>query len=227
MQSIMERIKTAAEASGRTAGDVRLAAVTKSVDTNRVIDAIHAGVTIIGENYIQEAQKKREQLTPFADGVSFHFIGHLQTNKAKFAVRLFDMIQSVDSLKLARAINEQAAKIDKIQHILIQINVGGEASKSGMSFQEAEDLMDQLEPLKHVALKGFMAIPPYFDDPENSRPFFSSLRKFKDRIQNRGNWPANADPGELSMGMTSDFETAIAEGATIVRIGTAIFGARD
>ncbi len=226
-KSVMNRIRSAAESCGRSASEVGLVAVAKNVDADRIREAIRCGVNAIGENYIQEARKKLELLGSPADHVSFHFIGHLQTNKAKYAVRLFDMIQSVDSFKLARAIDEQASKTNKIQDVLIQINVGDEARKSGVAFQETEELVYQMGQLNHVALKGFMAIPPYFDDPERTRPYLSAIREFRNQIAVRNDLPSNAVLDELSMGMTNDFEIAVTEGATIVRIGTAIFGERD
>ncbi|MBT8359204.1 MAG: YggS family pyridoxal phosphate-dependent enzyme, partial [Deltaproteobacteria bacterium] len=157
--------------------------------------------------------------------VSWHFIGHLQTNKAKYAVRIFDLIHSVDSFKLALELNKHAGKTGKIQHILIQVNVAGESSKSGISTQDTMNLIKKISALKNLAIKGLMTMPPFFNEPEKVRPFFKDLRNLRDTI--RSERIDNVDMEELSMGMTGDFEAAIEEGATLVRIGTAIFGERN
>ncbi|UCF90098.1 MAG: YggS family pyridoxal phosphate-dependent enzyme [Desulfobacterales bacterium] len=222
LATIKERIQTIAEACHRKAETVRLVAVSKTVPVEIVKEAIDAGVTILGENYIQEAREKCNALISYP--VSWHFIGHLQSNKAKYAVRLFDLIHSVDSLKLALEINKQAKKINRIQSILVQVNIAREASKSGVYVEEATRLIEALSPLENLAVRGLMTIPPYFDAPEKARPFFAALRELRDQIE-RSAIP-NIAMDELSMGMTGDFEAAIEEGATLVRIGTAIFGAR-
>jgi hypothetical protein len=139
-------------------------------------------------------------------------------------VRIFDLIHSVDSVKLARELNRQAERIGKIQDILIQVNLSGEASKSGIAAEEARPVLEQIAPLSHIQVRGLMTLPPYFDNPEKARPFFRELRHLRDEIRDRG--IANISLDELSMGMTGDFEAAIAEGATLVRIGTALFGSR-
>jgi pyridoxal phosphate enzyme (YggS family) len=155
----------------------------------------------------------------------WHYIGHLQSNKAKYAVRMFDLIHSVDSLKLAKELDKHAAKIDKIQPILLQVNVAKEDSKSGVYVEDTLRLLKEIGTLENISVKGLMTMPPYFNAPEKVRPFFAALRELRDRIKNEGIPHIAMD--ELSMGMTGDFETAIQEGATIVRIGTAIFGARN
>ncbi|MDJ0783419.1 MAG: YggS family pyridoxal phosphate-dependent enzyme [Desulfosarcinaceae bacterium] len=222
LQQIRDRIAEAALSVGRTSDSVRLVAVSKTMPAERVRDAIQAGVTILGENYIQEAREKFNALYDL--GASWHFIGHLQSNKAKYAVRIFDLIHSVDSLKLATVINKEAAKRDKIQEILIQVNLSGEATKSGLSADGVAPLLDAIGGLTHIRIRGLMTMPPFFDDPDRARPFFEELSALRDRL---GRQPtANADLTELSMGMTGDFEVAIAAGATLVRIGTAIFGER-
>jgi pyridoxal phosphate enzyme (YggS family) len=202
---------------------VRLVAVSKTVPAERVEAAIKAGVQILGENYVQEARDKFNALSAYP--VQWHFIGHLQSNKAKYAVRLFNLIHSVDSLKLARELDKQAARVDKVQNILVQVNIAEEATKSGAAVEETLNLVKAVAKLEHVALKGLMTMPPYFYEPEKARPFFKQLRLLRDRIakENIG----NVSLEELSMGMTGDFEVAIEEGATLVRIGTAIFGERD
>jgi pyridoxal phosphate enzyme (YggS family) len=222
LDQIKERIRQAAETSGRDADSVRLVAVSKTVPTDIVRQALEIGVTILGENYVQEAQKKFQTLVQYP--ASWHFIGHLQSNKAKYAVRLFDMIHSVDSLKLALELDKQAAKLGKIQQILVQVNISGEETKSGIAADETMALITAISQMKNLSLKGLMTMPPYFYQPEKVRPFFAALRKLRDQI-NEQHIP-NVSIEELSMGMTGDFEVAIEEGATLVRIGTAIFGER-
>ena len=221
--AIQERIRTAALAAGRPPESVRLVAVSKTVAASRVRDAVQAGLTLMGENYIQEAREKIEVLQELP--VSWHFIGHLQSNKAKYAVRLFDMIHSVGSLKLARELDKQAAKNAKVQAILIQVNTGKEATKSGVYEEEALSLVREAGKMEHLAIKGLMTLPPFFNAPDKVRPYFRALRELRDRIRQEALPGVSMD--ELSMGMTGDFEAAIQEGATLVRIGTAIFGERQ
>jgi pyridoxal phosphate enzyme (YggS family) len=223
LERVRERIRQAAESCGRDADSIRLVAVSKTIAADTVREAIEAGVTILGENYVQEARDKFKALVQYP--VSWHFIGHLQSNKAKYAVRLFDLIHSVDSLKLARELDKQAAKVDKVQQILVQVNISGEDTKSGISADEAPGLITEIAQLKNIAVKGLMTMPPYFYQPEKVRPFFAALRELRDRIKVQS--PPNVTLDDLSMGMTGDFEVAIKEGATLVRIGTAIFGERQ
>jgi pyridoxal phosphate enzyme (YggS family) len=222
LEGVLDRIHKAALACGRDLRSVRLVAVSKTVSAERVRQAVAAGVDTLGENYIQEAREKIDALAALP--VAWHFIGHLQTNKAKYAVRLFELIHTVDSLKLAAELDRQAAKAGKTQRVLVQVNVSGEASKSGASEAEAGQLVAEIAKLPHLSLEGLMTMPPFFDQPEKARPYFRALRRLRDEIQQR-NLPG-VDLRELSMGMTGDFEVAIAEGATLVRIGTAIFGER-
>ena len=222
IDTILDRIRSAALAAGRRPENVRLVAVSKTVPAERVREAVAAGITLLGENYIQEAREKVEALHDL--GLSWHFIGHLQSNKAKYAVRLFDMIHSVDSIKLARELDKQAAKNAKMQDILIQVNTGKEASKSGVYEEEALALVREAGRMEHLAVKGLMTLPPYFNAPEKVRPYFQALRELRDRIRDEALDGVAME--ELSMGMTGDFEAAIQEGATLVRIGTAIFGER-
>jgi PLP dependent protein len=221
LENVKDRINKAAFKCGRDPESIQLVAVSKTISTNRVREAIMAGVTTLGENYVQEARNKFNVLGTFP--VSWHFIGHLQSNKAKYAVRLFDLIHSVDTLKLAHELNKQANKVNKIQDVLIQINISKEPSKSGSDIQNAANLIKDIVPLENLSVKGLMAMPPFFNNPEKARPYFTALRVLRDQIQ-------KVFPGvvlnELSMGMTGDFEVAIEEGATLVRIGTAIFGER-
>ncbi len=223
LESVKNRIRKLAIDCQRDPQSIRLVAVSKTMSTKRVKEAIDAGVEILGENYIQEAREKIDSLSSYP--VSWHFIGHLQTNKAKYAVRLFDLIHSVDSFKLAVELNKQAKKIGKVQDILIQINVGQEVSKSGASPKEAFDLVKNIGRLENLCLRGLMTMPPFFNAPQKVRPYFSSLCDLRDRI--KAVMPTSVPANELSMGMTSDFEVAIEEGATLLRIGTAIFGERN
>ena len=222
LDEIKERIRRAAEACGRDVDSVRLVAVSKTVAPDIVREALEAGVTILGENYVQEAREKFKVLVQYP--VSWHFIGHLQSNKAKYAVRLFDLIHSVDSLKLAHELDKQAAKVDKIQQILVQVNISGEDTKSGISADETIELISAISRLKNLSIKGLMTMPPFFYQPEKVRPYFAALRNLRDQIKDR--CIPNVSMQELSMGMTGDFEVAIQNGATLVRIGTAIFGER-
>lgn len=220
---IQRRIVRAAERGGRNPADIRLVAVSKTVPVEKIEQARAAGLTLFGENYVQEARRKIEHFP--SEGISWHFIGHLQTNKAKYAVRCFDLIHSIDSLRLAQALDGEASKIGKVQAILIQVNIAREASKSGTRLQDAQRLVTDIAGLKHIAVQGLMTMPPYFDDPEKARPFFSALRELRNRIVAETPLPGLSLP-ELSMGMSGDFEAAIECGATLVRIGTAIFGDR-
>lgn len=221
LENVKDRINKAAFKCSRAPESIHLVAVSKTIPANRVREAIEAGVTILGENYVQEARNKFNALGTYP--VSWHFIGHLQSNKAKYAVRLFDLIHSVDTLKLARELNKQAKKVDKVQDVLMQINISKEQSKSGSDIENAINLIKDIVFFENLSVKGFMAMPPFFNNPEKARPYFLVLRNLRDQIQ-------KAFPGvvlnELSMGMTGDFEVAIEEGATLVRIGTAIFGER-
>lgn len=217
-----KRIHAAAEACGRPKNAVRLVAVSKTIAAERVQEAIEAGATILGENYIQEARTKIEQLKRLA--VKWHFIGHLQSNKAKYAVKLFDLIHSVDSLKLARELNKEAGKIGKRQKILVQVNIAAEASKSGIDMAGAHGLVENISTLENLSIQGLMTIPPVFNQPAKVQPYFRELFDLRERIKQAA--PPRVGMQELSMGMTGDFEVAIAEGATLVRIGTAIFGPR-
>lgn len=222
LEDIATRIRDAAEKAGRKTEDIGLVAVSKTMEAEIVKMAVEAGVTILGENFIQEARDKVHALS--SSPVSWHFIGHLQTNKAKIAVGLFDLIHSVDSLKLALALNRHAGREKKVQKILIQVNIDDEPTKTGVAVSEATDLIREISSLENLAVRGLMTMPPFFDAPEKARPYFSALRALRDHISDQA--ISNVSMAELSMGMTGDFEIAIAEGSTLVRIGTAIFGER-
>ena len=223
MERVRERIKKAADAGNRSVDTIRLIAVSKTVPAGVVKEAVAAGVTDLGENYIQEAREKIESLATLP--VNWHFIGHLQSNKAKYAVRLFDLIHSVDSLKLAKELDKYAKKAGKIQSVLIQVNIAKEDTKAGVYVENTRQLLRDISQLENISIRGLMTMPPYFNAPEKARPFFAALRELRDRINDEAIPHVSLD--DLSMGMTGDFETAIEEGATIVRIGTAIFGERQ
>jgi pyridoxal phosphate enzyme (YggS family) len=221
--SIQQRIEHSANKCGRDPKTIRLVAVGKTQTADRVREAICAGATIIGENYIQEAREKFDQLVDL--DVQWHFIGHLQSNKAKYAVRMFSLIHSVDSIKLAKELNKQAEKIGKRQNILVQVNIGDAPSKSGLAEKEAVEHIVRIAEMENLQIHGLMTMPPFFDDPERARPYFAALRRLRDSLASSAG--LSPDFKELSMGMTGDFEVAIDEGATLVRIGTALFGARQ
>lgn len=223
LDHVHEHIRKAAAAAGRDPGGIRLVAVSKTVPADRVRDAVEAGVSIVGESYIQEARKKATALSHLP--ILMHYIGHLQTNKSKYAVRMFDLIHTVDSLKLAEALHGQAKKISKTQQILIQVNVSGEKTKSGVSVADTLPLIREVSRLEHLKIVGLMTLPPYFNAPDKARPYFRALRELSEYIATEK--IPSVDMNELSMGMSGDFEAAIEEGATLVRIGTAIFGRRS
>ena len=215
---VMERIEKAAQRVGRDPSEIKLVAVSKKVEPDRIKEAIEAGVSILGENYVQEAKKKIEEI---GRPVAWHFIGHLQSNKAKYAVQLFDMIHSLDSIPLAGELNCRAEQADRRIKVLIEINISGEGTKFGTDEEKIWSLVKRVLQLNHLSLEGLMTMPPYFDSPEMSRPYYIKLREFGERLVREG-----IPMKELSMGMSNDFEIAIEEGATYVRVGTAIFGER-
>ena len=221
IRRIRETMAEAARRSGRPASAVRLIAVTKTVDDDRILTAIRAGVEILGENYVQEAKRKIDKM---GNPCEWHMIGHLQTNKAKYAVRLFDMIHSLDRLELARELDRRARAAGRIMKVLIEVNVAGEETKTGIPLAGARDLVRTVAPLENLSIQGLMTMPPWFDDPEEARPFFRELRDLRDRITAEA--VDRVEMRELSMGMTGDYAVAIEEGATIVRIGRGVFGER-
>jgi hypothetical protein len=218
---IRQRIAEAARRSGRPASAVRLMAVTKTVDDQRILQAIAAGVDVIGENYVQEARRKIELM---GKSVEWHLIGHLQTNKAKYAVRLFEMIHSLDRIELARELDRRSRMAGVVTKALIEVNISGERTKRGVTLRDALPLIREVSPLENLSIQGLMTMPPWFDDPREARPFFIALRELKEKIAAE-NLP-RVEMRELSMGMSQDYEVAVEEGATIVRIGRSIFGER-
>jgi pyridoxal phosphate enzyme (YggS family) len=215
---VMEKIERAARKAGRDPNEIKLVAVSKTVEAARIKEAIEAGASILGENYVQEAQKKIEEI---GHPVSWHFIGHLQSNKAKYAIRLFDMIHSLDSIPLADELNRRAEQAERVIKVMVEVNLSKEATKFGTDEETVLNLAKKIHRLNHLYLEGLMTMPPYFDSPEMSRPYYIALRELKERMVKEG-----IPMKELSMGMSNDFEIAIEEGATYVRVGTAIFGAR-
>jgi pyridoxal phosphate enzyme (YggS family) len=223
LAGIRTRIAAAVQRSGRQPDEVRLIAISKTHPSAVVKEAIELGATDFGENRVQEAEGKIAEIG--RQKVCWHLVGHLQANKARRAVSLFDVIHSLDTIDLAERLDRLCVEERRdTLPVLIQVDLGHEETKSGIDESELTDLVENLGPLTHVKLIGLMTLPPFFDDPEQSRPFFRRLRELRDELNERGAFGAGA--GELSMGMTHDFEVAIEEGATMVRIGTAIFGAR-
>jgi pyridoxal phosphate enzyme (YggS family) len=221
LSRIKERMAEAATRSGRTPGSVKLVGVTKTVDLDRIKEAVSAGLQILGENYVQEARDKIRELK---DRVSWHFVGRLQTNKAKYAVKLFDVIQTVDSFKLAQELNRRAQPLGRTIPIIIQVNLASEVSKGGVEPSECLSLIRHVSVLENLQIRGLMTMPPFFDQPERARPYFAQLREMSQKIAEAQ--VAGVEMNELSMGMSGDFEAAIEEGATLIRVGTAIFGER-
>jgi len=222
---IRERVAGAARRAGRSPDDVTLMAVTKTFPVDAIREAYAAGIRVFGENRVQEFGGKCDGVRDLA-GAEWHMIGHLQTNKAGKAVELFSAIDSIDSVKLAERINAAGQAAEKKVDVLIEVNVGGEAAKSGVlpASREIEDILLAAPRLDHVAVHGLMTVPPFAEDPEIARPFFRRMRELRDLISARA-LPA-VEMEVLSMGMSHDFEVAIEEGSSCVRIGSAIFGRR-
>jgi len=219
MKNIEENVKKIMD---KLPAGVRLVAAAKTRSSEEIEEAIHAGVKTIGENYIQEAEKAFETI---GNKVKWHFIGHLQKNKVKKAVKIFDMIETVDSYSLAREINEKCILLSKIMPILIEINSGREEQKFGVLPEEAFDLIKEISLLSHIKVNGLMTMGPPFGNPEDSRPYFKETKKLFDEIKAKE--LPNVEMNDLSMGMTNSFQIAIEEKANIVRIGTLIFGERS
>jgi len=217
---VRERVARAAQRAGRRADDITLVAVSKTFPPEAMRAAYDAGVRHFGENRVQEMAAKRPQLAGL--DATWHFIGHLQSNKARHAAELFDRIDAVDSIALARKLESVAVEIHRGLPVLIEVNVGGEATKSGASEAALADLVPEVAACFHLNLRGLMAVPPYSDDPEQARPYFRRLRELRDKFSRILSYELPV----LSMGMSHDFEVAIEEGATEIRIGTALFGAR-
>jgi pyridoxal phosphate enzyme (YggS family) len=215
ISNIYRRMSHAAMRAGRDPLEVSLVAVSKTVDVLLIKEAYEAGLRSFGESRVKEAAEKAGELD--FEGIEWHLVGHLQKNKAKAAVSVFDLIHSVDSVELMGLINRHAEQEGKVQRALIQVKLSEEESKSGAAEEEAGLLLRESRGMGNISIEGLMTIPPYFDDPNQARPYYRRLREIAEEIGLR----------EISMGMTNDFEVAIEEGATIVRVGTAIFGERE
>ncbi|NLC70998.1 MAG: YggS family pyridoxal phosphate-dependent enzyme [Desulfuromonadaceae bacterium] len=219
---VRERMQAACARSGRIVDQVRLVAVSKTKPTAAIEEAAAAGQTIFGESYVQEFMDKEKEIR---EPVEWHFVGALQTNKVKYLAGKVAMIHSVDRLHLAKEISRQWGKIDRTIDLLVQVNLGHEATKAGTTEEDLASLVRQIASLPHLRIKGLMTLPPYCDDPEEVRPFFQELRRLARHLDTLV--IPGVDMKELSMGMTHDFEAAIEEGATLIRVGTAIFGERQ
>ena len=230
LEFIKEKIRKAAEKSGRSPDDVQLVAVSKTFDAEHVKEALKAGQTLFGENRVQEARDKAPLV---GEGAKWQMIGRLQKNKAKYIPGLFDMVHSVDSFELAKALNDAMEKAvergkelkSAILPVLVQVNIAEEEQKGGTKESETVDLVKNIASLPHLKVMGLMIIPPFSDDPENSRPYYKKLREMRDSMDAM-NIP-NVEMAHLSMGMSGDYEVAVEEGATLVRVGSAVFGKRD
>ena len=221
LNTVRERMAHAARRAGRNPEDVVLIAASKGVDVERLNEGLSAGIRMLGESKVQEAMPKLQALGNKAE---WHFIGHLQSNKVKYVVGAFTLIHSVDSIELSEEINSRAEKMGMVQNVLLEVNVSGEKGKYGVMPDKVNTITKAFSGLKHISLRGFMTVPPYSDDTEDARPYFNMLRELRDNARHTG--ICKDDCRELSMGMSGDFEVAIEEGATMVRIGTAIFGVR-
>jgi hypothetical protein len=220
---ILETIAQTARKVGREPAEIKLVAVSKMVGVDLMQEAVASGQILFGESYLQEAAEK---IPFFAPAVSWHFIGHLQSNKVKQAVKLFHVIETVDRWKVAKALDNQAGILNKKISVLIQVNIGREQQKSGVLPEEAEALLRQVAQETELRVLGLMTMPPFFPDPEKSRPYFRELRQLAQQLANLNLFADNARV-ELSMGMSNDYQVAIEEGATLVRVGTALFGIRQ
>ena len=223
LKEINQRIEQAAFRSGRTADEVKLVAVTKTHPASVLREAIAAGANTLGENKVQEAEDKITEIGRAA--AEWHLIGHLQSNKARKAVQLFDVIHSVDSLELAMRLERICIDEGRSElTVFVHVDLAGEETKSGIAESHLADLTGFLKGCKCLKFRGLMILPPFFDDPEATRPYFKRLRAIRDELASKGAFSDGS--GDLSMGMSHDFEVAIEEGATVVRVGTAIFGER-
>jgi len=224
LSAVRQRIATAALRSNRATDDITLIAISKTHPPETLQAAIETGVSDLGENRVQEAEAKILEVGRKA--ARWHLVGHLQENKARRAINLFDVIHSLDSVSLARRLDRLCISAGRDElPVLVQINLGGEESKTGIDPGELKPLLDAVAECERLRLIGLMTLPPYFENAEDSRSFFKKLRELRDQFQNEGRFGGSA--GELSMGMSHDFEIAIEEGATMIRVGTAIFGERS
>ncbi len=227
LSQIQTNIIETAQKVNRDPGDIKLVAVSKRFPSEVIKEAAKAGQLIFGENYIQEAAEKINQLENFDTSIKLHFIGHVQSNKAKLAASISHMIETVDSIKLAKALNRHLSQLNKDLNILIQVNIGNDQNKSGVKTEQTEALLTAIktEKLNHLKVRGLMTIPPFTPNLEDARQYFKALRQHATELANKELF-INNEKVELSMGMSRDYQIAIEEGATLVRIGTALFGSR-
>jgi pyridoxal phosphate enzyme (YggS family) len=220
LANVRRRIEAAAQRANRAADQITLVAISKTHPVETLKAGLAAGITDLGENRVQEAAEKSRNT------VRWHLVGHLQANKARRAVQLFDVVHSLDSSALAQRLDRLCIEEGRAElSVLIQIDLGGEQTKTGIDPSKLPELLDPLGGCKRLRLKGLMTLPPYFENADCARPYFKTLRQLRDELQQQGHFGEHA--GELSMGMSHDFEIAIEEGATMVRVGTAIFGERS
>lgn len=225
LAAVRARIADAAGCAGRDPADIKLVAVSKTHPVPVLLDAIAAGASVLGENKVQEAEAKIAEIG--RNAAEWHLIGHLQSNKARKAVQLFDVIHSVDSLELAQRLERICFEEGRGElSVFVHVDLAGEATKSGIDVAGLPELVGYLTNCERLRFDGLMILPPYFDDPEATRPYFDQLRRIRDKLALDGSF-AGGGRGELSMGMSHDFEVAIEEGSTVVRVGTAIFGERE
>lgn len=223
LDRIRARIQETAEYCGRDPQKIRLVAVSKRIPAKVIAEAYNCGQEIFGENYLQDAAGKIKQLEP---SLQWHFIGHLQSNKARMAAELFQVIETIDRLKIALSLDRYAGELEKTLEVFIQVNVGREKQKSGVLPEETKGLLQNIQSLSNLKVRGLMTMPPYGREPEASRPWFNKLKQLAVQLADKGLFDNN-NAVELSMGMSGDFTVAIEEGATLIRVGTAIFGPRS
>jgi len=222
LQLVRSQIEAACARVGRNASEVTLVGASKTVPAVRLGEFYHAGLRDFGENYIQEGTEKVRYAREAGWDATWHFIGALQSNKAREAVAHFDLIHSVDRISLAKELDREARRVEKVQRVLVQVNIGGEESKAGCAPENLSALLDSMSALQNLRVEGLMSLPPLRENPEDSRPFHQQLRALRDQFRT-----PHSTLGTLSMGMSRDFEVAIEEGANFVRIGSAIFGTRS
>lgn len=220
LEHLKSRLAVSSEKSGRKPEDITLVGVSKRISNELIIEGIQSGLTDLGENYAQEFRDKYEILNNYGK-INWHFIGHLQKNKIKYVIGKISLFHSLNSTSLAQEFDKRAERLGIRVNMLIEINTSGEESKTGITFEQSDRLLQESKGFKNININGFMTMAPYFDDPENARPYFRKLREYRDHIS-----PEYPEAKELSMGMSGDFEVAVEEGSTIVRVGTAIFGQR-
>jgi pyridoxal phosphate enzyme (YggS family) len=222
VQKVQERIRKACERAGRDAQSVRLIAVTKTFGVEKIREAVEAGIRDVGENFVQELRKKRQALND--QSIRWHFVGHLQSNKVRYIADYIYLIHSLDHRSVAEEVDKRGARSGRPINVLVEVNTSGEKTKFGVLPESTAEFLKSIAGFRNLRVKGLMTIGPFLPNPEDSRPAFRTLRELRDEVAKAG--IENVEMTELSMGMTNDFEVAIEEGATMIRIGTAIFGPR-